>query len=227
MNQATTGAVKKGTVTTHDVLLYIPNKIGYLRVITAVLSFFTMAGHPMLTAWLYGISCLLDALDGTMARKYDQCSRLGAVLDMITDRSTTSGLLCFLSIAYPRLCVVFQLLLGVDLSSHYMHMYSQLSAGSASHKSVSKESSKLLHLYYTRRDVLFCVCFFNETFYAGLYLAVFENHYTFGKWLVIISTPLYLFKQLTNVIQLQRAAMILASLDAKDANEKRARATKE
>ena len=207
-------------VTARDILWYIPNKIGYVRVITAIISFFTMANHPIYTAITYTISCLLDAMDGAMARKYNQCSKLGAVLDMVTDRSTTSGLLCFLSVAYPEYCVAFQLLLGLDLSSHYMHMYASLSGGNASHKQVNKESSRLLHLYYSRRDVLFITCFFNEAFYAGLYMCVFERYYTFGKCVVIVSLPLYLFKQVANVVQLKRAALILANIDAKDVNER-------
>lgn len=209
---------KKPAVTARDVLWYIPNKIGYTRVITAILSFMTMQNYPIWTAILYTTSCLLDALDGTMARKYNQCSGLGAVLDMVTDRSTTSGLMCFLCMAYPQYAVIFQTLLAIDISSHYMHMYSSLTGGATSHKQVSAESSKLLHLYYTRRDVLFTVCFFNESFYAGLYMMAFPNHYTFGKWVTIVSTPLYLFKQFANLLQLQRAALILANIDANAAN---------
>lgn len=209
-------------VTARDVVWYIPNKIGYMRVITAIISFMTMRDYPFITMFVYGISCLLDALDGTMARKYGQVSRLGAVLDMVTDRSTTSGLMCFLAFAYPsrKWCVFFQVLLGLDISSHYMHMYANLSGGQGSHKNVSKESSRLLHLYYTRRDVLFTICAFNEVFYGGLYFLAFPEYATAGKWLCIVCLPGYIFKQVTNVIQLKRAALMLAELDAKDANER-------
>ncbi|CAL9727579.1 CDP-diacylglycerol--inositol 3-phosphatidyltransferase [Monosporozyma unispora] len=212
---------QKRDITAKDVLWYIPNQIGYARVITAILSFMTMQSYPIATAFFYTTSCLLDALDGTAARKYDQCSGLGAVLDMVTDRSTTSGMMCFLCIAYPQYAVFFQILLAIDISSHYMHMYSALTGGATSHKQVSAESSKLLHLYYTNRKVLFTVCFFNECFYAGLYMMAFPDHYTFGKWITIVSTPLYLFKQFANLLQLQRAALILANIDAKAANEKK------
>lgn len=207
-------------VTAEDVLWYIPNKIGYMRVITAIISFFTMPNCPISTAVVYTTSCLLDALDGTMARKYNQVSRLGAVLDMVTDRSTTSGLLCFLTLAFPKWAAFFQILLALDISSHYMHMYASLGITGDSHKSISKESSALLHLYYSRRDVLFTVCFFNESFFCGLYLMAFDKYYSAGKWIAIVSFPLWAFKQFANVIQLQRAALLLASADAKDANEK-------
>lgn len=155
-----------------------------------------------------------------MARKYNQVSSLGAVLDMVTDRSSTAGLMCFLCVQYPQWCVFFQLMLGLDITSHYMHMYASLSAGKTSHKSVGEGESRLLHLYYTRRDVLFTICAFNELFYAGLYLQLFSNSATFGKWTTIISFPGYVFKQTANVVQLKRAALILADNDAKNANEK-------
>lgn len=207
-------------VTPQTVIWYIPNKIGYLRVITAVISFFTMRNHPVFTMVVYGFSCLLDALDGTMARKYNQVSSLGAVLDMVTDRFTTSSLLCFLGVMYPQWCVIFQILISLDLSSHYMHMYATFTDGNSSHKKIDKESSKLLHWYYTRRDVLFTICAFNEVFYMGLYLFGFERFRTLGVWILLVCSPGYIFKQLTNVIQLQRAAMILATADAKEANER-------
>ncbi|CAB4252084.1 similar to Saccharomyces cerevisiae YPR113W PIS1 Phosphatidylinositol synthase [Maudiozyma barnettii] len=207
-------------ITAEDVLWYIPNKIGYARAVTAVISFFTMQNCPISTAIVYTASCLLDALDGTMARKYNQVSRLGAVLDMVTDRSTTAGLLCFLTLAYPTWGPFFQVLLALDITSHYMHMYASLAISGGSHKNVTKESSALLHLYYSRRDVLFTVCFFNESFFGGLYWMAFDKYYTAGKWIAIISFPLWAFKQFANVIQLQRAALMLATEDAKDANER-------
>lgn len=42
---------------------------------------------------------------------------------MVTDRSTTAGLTMYLGHIYPRYMVAFQFLVGLDLSSHYMHMY--------------------------------------------------------------------------------------------------------
>ncbi|QLQ80220.1 hypothetical protein HG537_0D02210 [Torulaspora globosa] len=207
-------------VTSETVLWYIPNQIGYLRVITAVISLFSMREHPVFTSFVYGVSCLLDAVDGTMARRYNQVSRLGAVLDMVTDRCSTASLTCFLAVMYPQWCVAFQLLISLDLASHYMHMYASAACGSASHKRVARESSKLLHWYYTRRDVLFTVCAFNEIFYMGLYLYSFERFSTLGSLLVTVCLPGYLFKQVANVVQLHRAALILAGVDAREANDR-------
>ncbi len=113
---------------------------GYSRVILAGLSLYYMSYHPIYCTILYGFSCLLDAVDGQAARALGQTSKFGAVLDMVTDRyvfivayfiqvtyfpsrCTTSCLLCYLSSAYPTYAVLFQFLITLDFSSHYMHMY--------------------------------------------------------------------------------------------------------
>lgn len=122
-----------------NVFLYVPNLIGisdyiyilllnlhcllgYLRVILAIISFVHLS-TPSIFLPLYAASCLLDAVDGHAARLLNQCSKLGAVLDMVTDRSTTAGLTAYLGHIYPQYMAGFLVLIGLDLSSHYMHMY--------------------------------------------------------------------------------------------------------
>lgn len=205
------------TVSVRDVFFFIPNLIGYLRIITALLSFFTMTKHPYYTLCLYGISGFLDAFDGYAARKYNQGTRFGAVLDMITDRSATTSLICHLCVIYPKLCILGQLLVSLDLSSHYMHMYAMTTAGSISHKNVGKES-RILSLYYTNRKVLFVVCMMNELFYVALYLCPFQ-FFWLGPVLLYVSMPFWLFKQFANIIQIQKAAIILARMDALEKNK--------
>jgi hypothetical protein len=109
--------------------------------------------HPRTCSGLYSVSCLLDALDGYAARHFEQSTRFGAVLDMVTDRCTTACLLVFLSSAWPRWSIVFQGLISLDLASHYIHMYATLVMGGAetSHKNVDKDRSYLLNLYYTNK----------------------------------------------------------------------------
>lgn len=108
--------------------------------------------HPRTCSILYSISCLLDALDGIAARKYNQSTEFGAVLDMVTDRCTTACLLVFLASAWPRWSILFQGLISLDLASHYMHMYASLAMGGGrSHKKVDESRSYILHLYYTNR----------------------------------------------------------------------------
>ena len=109
--------------------------------------------HPRTCSGLYSVSCLLDALDGYAARHFEQSTRFGAVLDMVTDRCTTACLLVFLASAWPRWAIVFQGLISLDLASHYVHMYATLIMGGAdtSHKKVDKSRSFILNLYYTNK----------------------------------------------------------------------------
>ncbi len=131
--------------------------IGYSRIVLAIASLYYMPLHPRTCSILYSISCLLDALDGYAARYFQQSTRFGAVLDMVTDRCTTSCLLVFLSSAFPRWAIVFQGLISVDFASHYIHMYATLAMGGSdeSHKNVDKSRSWLLNLYYTNKVIPF------------------------------------------------------------------------
>lgn len=106
--------------------------------------------HPRTCSLLYSISCLLDAADGVAARHFDQSTRFGAVLDMVTDRCTTSCLLVFLASAFPRWSLIFQGLISLDLASHYMHMYATLTMGNKgqSHKKIAEDKNWLLRQYY-------------------------------------------------------------------------------
>ncbi|KAJ4150442.1 hypothetical protein LMH87_011192 [Akanthomyces muscarius] len=160
-----------------NIFLFWPNLIGYSRIVLAIASLYYMPLHPRTCAVLYSISCLLDALDGYAARVFEQSTRFGAVLDMVTDRCTTSCLLVFLSSAFPRWAILFQALIALDFSSHYMHMYVTLVVGGvdSSHKNIDKSKSWLLNLYYTNKTVLFIFCGLNELFFIALYLLSFSS----------------------------------------------------
>lgn len=219
-------AVVKYPVKRGDIYTFVPNLIGFARVALLVASFFSMSSYPTLTmGFFYSTSCILDAFDGYYARKFGQSTKFGAVLDMVTDRCSTCSLIVYLAILYPQYYVAFQVLVSLDLASHYVHMYAQISAGSASHKSLAKDANWLLKLYYENRTFLFLVCAFNEIFYVALYLLHFDYFYIPGTSidaslvLVVVSAPVWMFKQVCNVIQLVNASEILADLDARKLNE--------
>jgi phosphatidylglycerophosphate synthase len=99
-------------ITAGDVLVYIPNLIGYLRVALTLTSIVLMICSP--DHWIIAIVCYVasfvgDLFDGMAARKFDQCSSYGGLIDMVTDRCSTAGLLCVLSREYssdPTLVLV-------------------------------------------------------------------------------------------------------------------------
>jgi CDP-diacylglycerol--inositol 3-phosphatidyltransferase len=215
-------------VKANDIFYFVPNLIGFGRVVTLILSFFTMKNHPIITmGCLYSASCLLDAFDGYYARKFSQSTQFGAVLDMVTDRCSTCSLIVFLAVLYPDYFIAWQALISLDLASHYVHMYAQIVSGSTSHKKMREGANWLLKLYYENRTFLFLVCAFNEIFYITLYLQYFDIFYlpnsdiNIAYWITVVATPVWFFKQVCNVIQLINAGQMLAELDAKNINASR------
>ncbi|KAI9311720.1 CDP-alcohol phosphatidyltransferase-domain-containing protein [Dichotomocladium elegans] len=227
---------------TENIFLFVPNLIGYTRIILASASLYYMPWHPKVCTTLYCISCLLDAVDGNAARYFDQCSKFGAVLDMVTDRSTTSCLLCFLSLRYPEWTILFQFLISLDFSSHYMHMYSSMTAGASSHKKISESGNKYLKMYYTNNVILFLMCAGNELFFVAIYVLSFYlekggvmNGKSLAKksfprndeiwihciavawWFVLgVSGVICFLKQFINVVQIVNASEALANIDRED-----------
>jgi len=222
-------AVDLATAQTYseNVFLFVPNLIGYSRIILAGVALHYMSYHPKYCTIAYGVSCLLDAADGAAARALNQTSKFGAVLDMVTDRCTTSALLCYLSSAYPEWALLFQFLITLDFSSHYMHMYSSLVTGSRSHKTVTSSVSRILSLYYNP-TYLFIICAGNEMFFVALYLMKWVHtpiwsslgmtpaYFPYLTWPQLMAFPcglICLLKNVINLVQLWKASKILVGVD--------------
>lgn len=209
-----------GMVTTGQVLLYVPNLIGYARIILLIASLFFMLNDPWTTAGLYMSSALLDAFDGHAARILNQCSKFGAMLDMLTDRVATSMLLMALSVLYPKFSIFFQLSMGLDIWAHWLHMHTVQELGRASHKAFGPDSNPILRIYYTNRIVLFFMCAGNEIFYSSLYFWAFTDLNGIVPVLVYVSLPIAVIKSGIALVQLVYAARNLAELDAIQASKK-------
>ncbi|KAJ8132521.1 hypothetical protein O1611_g1105 [Lasiodiplodia mahajangana] len=221
---------------TENIFLFWPNLIGYFRIVLAVASLYYMPLHPRTCSLLYSISCLLDALDGYAARYFHQSTRFGAVLDMVTDRCTTSCLLVFLSSAFPRWAIVFQGLISLDFASHYIHMYATLAMGGSaeSHKNVDKSRSWLLNLYYTNKllksvgeskaaaiqsgaqvnSSIISQLFTNPYSAAALEMARANKMDSTWPWILAgVSAPVMIIKNVLNIVQLVKASKWLAEGD--------------
>ncbi|KAF6163819.1 hypothetical protein GIB67_016159 [Kingdonia uniflora] len=72
---------------TLSVYLCIPNIIGYIRILMNVVAFARCFEDKKLFSILYFISFVCNGLDGWFARKFNQVSTFGAVLDMVTNRA--------------------------------------------------------------------------------------------------------------------------------------------
>merc|ERR1711881_542088 len=137
---------------------------------------------------LYALSSLLDIFDGYAARYLNQCSKFGAVLDMLTDRVATASLIICLSHFYPNYMVWFQLWVMLDICSHWAHQLASVIRGDQSHKNSSdKKRHFILRLYYTSRSFLFFMCAMTETFFCSLYLMNFTD----GPMVPVLGIGLY------------------------------------
>ncbi|KAL9253352.1 CDP-diacylglycerol--inositol 3-phosphatidyltransferase 1-like protein [Drosera capensis] len=200
------------------IYLYIPNIIGYIRVLMNCVAFAISSSHKTLFVSLYFTSFVCDALDGWFARRYNQVSTFGAVLDMVTDRISTACLLVLLSQIY-RPGLIFLSLLALDIGSHWLQMYSTFLAGKSSHKDVKDSSNWLFRLYYGNRIFMAYCCISCEVLYIILFLLARGQNDVLLDALVISgrqSLPLsflvvfvllgWAIKQTVNVIQLKTAA---------------------
>ncbi|XP_037078244.1 CDP-diacylglycerol--inositol 3-phosphatidyltransferase-like [Pollicipes pollicipes] len=204
-----------------NVFLFVPNLIGYGRVLLALLSLYLMAERHVAAGVCYVISGLLDALDGHAARLLNQSSRFGAMLDQLTDRCATMCLLACLCAFYPHRMLWFQLSMAIDISCHWIHLHVTTLRGRGSHKSIGGEGSALLRLYYTSRPLLFCMCGGNELFYSMLYLLHFtEGPAVLGLGLVRVlawlSAPVAVAKSAIALVQGYGAWAELGRLDIEE-----------
>lgn len=210
--------VTKSRPSTLRVYLYVPNIIGYIRVFMNVFAFAICFSNKELFSLLYFVSFVCDALDGWFARKLNQVSTFGAVLDMVTDRISTACLLVILSQVY-RPGLIFLSLLALDIGSHWLQMYSTFLVGKTSHKDVKDSTSWLFRLYYGNRMFMGYCCVACEVLYITLFLLAKEQTENLTDVLVgavqqslvlAILLAVLLFgwaiKQSVNVIQMKTAA---------------------
>ncbi|KAJ0233586.1 CDP-diacylglycerol--inositol 3-phosphatidyltransferase 2 [Hirschfeldia incana] len=208
-----------------SVYLYIPNIVGYMRVILNCIAFAVCFSNKTLFSLLYFFSFCCDAVDGWCARKFNQVSTFGAVLDMVTDRVSTACLLVILSQIY-RPSLVFLSLLALDIASHWLQMYSTFLSGKTSHKDVKDSTSWLFRLYYGNRMFMGYCCVSCEVLYIILFL-IAKNH-TENLMNVLVESltqfsPLSLLlalsifgwsiKQIINLIQMKTAADVCVLYD--------------
>ncbi|KAK8800963.1 hypothetical protein WA538_003984 [Blastocystis sp. DL] len=210
-----------------SVALFLPNIIGYIRAITGVAAFYFVDTHPNVFTVLYFISYILDALDGVCARKFDQCSHFGAVLDMICDRFCTCSLYLSLTHLYPQQKYYYTLLMILEIVSHWIQMYSASLVGK-SHKAVDKERPFILRFYYVVPYSLFFVCLFNEFYLFSNYTLYYINNTTtkiivepIWKFINTWFFPVFVFKQIVSLVALWDSSKTIIELDERERAERK------
>jgi CDP-diacylglycerol--inositol 3-phosphatidyltransferase len=220
--------------TTQDVLLFIPNLIGYARILAALTSFVVMVVFPEHWAsaiLLYIANFAGDLVDGIAARTFHQTSTFGSVLDMVTDRCSTLGLLYVLAgdfghvdtaLRVPAFRLLFLFLMLLDISSHWCQMYSSLAVG-LHHKSDEGNADRhiLVRWFYKYYWFFGYLCVGAEFTYIALYALVHMNGST-GIFDVAVKVflagciPGCVAKQAVNVMQLASACYLIAKTDAEN-----------
>eukprot|EP00055_Hartaetosiga_balthica_P012403 m.60242 g.60242 ORF g.60242 m.60242 type:complete len:205 (-) comp7933_c0_seq6:247-861(-) len=85
----------------HPVLLYYANIVGYIRLALIGISVVCFIdSSPRLFVLTYALNAILDAVDGKLARKYNQISYFGSWFDVVLDNVGRSLLWCFVA---PRI----------------------------------------------------------------------------------------------------------------------------
>lgn len=145
------------------VIFYIPNIIDYIRILLLGTSIFLKEKS---FASLYALSVSLDYFDGLTARKFNQISILGGILDMIIDRVSTMVILSKIAVEQPKYspwCIFYSM---VDFMSHFVFFLASVYSGKH-HKEMS--DNIFLTLYYNQAFLYF-VCFGSELCFVVSYL---------------------------------------------------------
>uniref|UniRef100_T1J2Q7 CDP-diacylglycerol--inositol 3-phosphatidyltransferase n=1 Tax=Strigamia maritima TaxID=126957 RepID=T1J2Q7_STRMM len=203
-----------------NIFVFVPNIIGYTRIILALISCYFMPTDYVTATSCYILSAFLDVFDGYAARWLNQSTKFGAMLDQLTDRCTTMCLLVVLSYFYPAYIFWFQLSMALDIAGHWIHLHATVMQGKTSHKFIDASENPLMRLYYTSKPVLFTMCAGNELFYSMLYLVYFTEGPRIPligvglfRLTALISFPIAIVKSAISGLHMVLASYNLAIID--------------
>jgi len=236
----------------HQVALFWPNIIGYFRVLCSLASFVLMTRPDIsftmsiVAIFLYIANFVGDLFDGLAARRFDQCSTFGSMLDMLTDRCSTVGLLMVLVLVQGPIETVLDAVLSplvliflvlLDFSSHWIQTFSALLLGGEHHKSdEGNEGRNILVQWFYKYYWFFGYCCVGTEFaYIFRYAQVVSLPRLEGPLLGLIPVavtasvlhsavwvciPACITKQIVNVAQLTSGFGAVAKWDADKINGK-------
>jgi CDP-diacylglycerol--inositol 3-phosphatidyltransferase len=171
--------------------------------------------------------CSTSNEDGLVARKLNQTSEFGGLMDMLTDRLSTLGLLFVLSgdyrsydedIGFPFFRLAFLSLILLDIASHWCQMYSTAALG-VHHKGDVANATRnfLVRAYYGSYPFFGYLCVGAECSYIIAYVRQFTEdswYHSILESLLLAFLPGCLLKQVVNVMQLASACYAVAQHDA-------------
>lgn len=192
------------------IYLYPSNIVDYFRLIFLFTGLFLIKVHPIFGVVCFISNLLLDALDGYLARRLNQVSSFGAILDYTIDRVSFATYVVILVTIYPNYLLLLCICLNLDLLSHFFHLQSCYALNKASHKDVTKDEPLILHIYY-KKVVLGATCLTHDLFFICLYLYAIYPTVGLGVFLCFMSVGV-LFKTVVHITQITCAARNLLSI---------------
>jgi len=109
--------------TLKDVWWFVPNKIGYLRIFLGTTMLWAPYSYYIAVALAYFACHVLDLVDGIIARKLNQTSQFGAVLDYTTDVVTHSAMLMAIASLWPQMLGPLAVVMAVEVTGCVVSMY--------------------------------------------------------------------------------------------------------
>ena len=151
------------TSTTSSVWCYIPNLIGYVRLLLLFAGIFFLQAAPWVFVTCWSTSCILDFFDGYYARKFNQCSRFGILLDIICDNTARSMMWIAAALVNPTL---FPVASTVVILEWVTFVCTQLAANNKQQhwKKLEIENKKTTLTTKTEQLPSFVVYFFSNNF---------------------------------------------------------------
>jgi CDP-diacylglycerol--inositol 3-phosphatidyltransferase len=213
-----------------QVFFFVPQWIGYFRLLCTSLFIYyatislTSGEYSDRAIVLYCLSFVGDMFDGMAARKFNQCSTFGGVLDMVTDRCTTLSMIIILTWIYTdtteKLNLMFLAIL--DISSHWFQMYAAATLGQH-HKSeeANKKRFFLVKWYYTCYPFFGYCCVGAEFTYIFMYAIPYCSPQRYHIYLAILKyacIPACAMKNIINIFQLCSASYAIAEYDVNKKN---------
>mmetsp|Transcript_35570 Transcript_35570/g.42837 ORF Transcript_35570/g.42837 Transcript_35570/m.42837 type:complete len:214 (+) Transcript_35570:124-765(+) len=202
-------------------LLYYANICDYFRLLFLWIGL--QEGQNFI--FWYVVSYGLDAIDGELARRFNQCSRLGYYLDMIIDRISSclalhlaSKVVADFPAPYNMFHVGFVLcILLVELLSHGLVVY--MSEVKGVHQKAMGHQYTVVRMYLDSKPMLLAAC----AGYEGLCLSLIgyaQNGAGYWYWTGLACLPLFIFRALANLTRL-RACFELDMTKQEQQNKKR------
>jgi CDP-diacylglycerol--inositol 3-phosphatidyltransferase len=208
-----------------QIFFFVPQWIGYSRILCSAMFIYyatislRSGEYSERAIGFYCLSFAGDLFDGMAARKFNQCSTFGGLLDMVTDRCTTMSMIIVLTWIYtePMEKLMLLFLVILDISSHWFEMYAAVTIGHH-HKSQEANRNKffIVRLYYTCYPFFGYCCVGAEFTYIFLYALPYCSAEKYHIYLAILKyacAPACALKNFNNICQLCSCSYAIAEHD--------------